>query len=74
MKLKFKDFIELFTIGNPVHFMYSVEDIVIRFDGNNGYSVKRRGELPYKITSNNDLVKKALLECTQITEEEFNKF
>ena len=74
MKLEHKEFIELFSKGNPVYFINTFEDTVIKYDGIDNYIAKQRGRIPYEIEHTTVLVTDAFLESTQISEEEFNKF
>jgi hypothetical protein len=74
MKLEHKEFIELFSKGNPVYFINTFEDTVIKYDGGDSYLAKQRGKTPYQIEHSTILVTDALLESNQISEEEFYKF
>ena len=74
MRLEHKEFIELFSKGNPVYVINTFEDTVIQYDGLGGYLAKQSGKIPYEIEYSTVLVTDAFLESTQISEEEFYKF
>lgn len=70
---KYRAFIKKLQ-NNVVFFKNSFEGAAIKSDPKNGFFAKFAGEEEYPVKQETQLVTEALLEYSEITEAEYNKF